>query len=295
MRPLTVVAVRVHVGGHHTRTIQLEVAGKGYCSVACSADGGLLAIANTATGQITLRSLSAAVPEHRIGKSGTGNAEFSGLSGVCFTPSGDILAADRNNKRLQLLRAGGAHVRSYAAGKRVSCAATNGVVVLAGIYADDLKAGDNAVLSFELESGAKGLQFGRVGPDTGCLRSCASLKFAPDMAHVVAADPLGGRVLLYNLSGVCIHSINMKPTFVGAQTWVVFLRPDHGTPVDAVVTPDGHVVSIDAAPRLVLTCPLSSDTLATRLPGPPLASPLALCATAREVFVLDGSSVHVFE
>lgn len=80
--------------------------------VAASADGKVWAT-DTGNNQLVVYDRSLANPQ-KIGKAGSGNAEFQGPVGIAVGPSGEVYVADTRNRRVQVLGPDGGFRRALA-------------------------------------------------------------------------------------------------------------------------------------------------------------------------------------
>lgn len=263
--------------GYHDYTIRISE-GAGNSGLAVSPQGDIIAVANETHNNITLYDLTGRVVRVMGGR-GTAPGLLAAPHKVCFTPAGNILVAEMDNRRAQEFTRDGVHVSFFGVGvidDGVVSVATNGEEVLVGKGMND---SHNRIYRFAYPSGAL------LGTIDNGMRSCWGLHFISHDAFTVA-EYMRARVNVVTLEGEelskVIGGLIQSPRDAVRLANGNLLIPNRERDELVVVAPDGSLVT----------------KINTKLSDPKvfIRSPVALAIHANQVFVLNQThaSVEVF-
>ena len=145
-----------------------------------------------------------------FGSKGVGKCQFSGLTKSCFSVAGNILVAEKHNKRVQEVTVTGGHVRFIGVGvinDAICGISANAELIVVGKYNCT---SNNRIMMFDTVTGAVVRAFGAYGGTAGCLMmNCNDIRFTPDSRHIIVAE--GGcdigRLSVFTLTGEFVRCI----------------------------------------------------------------------------------------
>ena len=139
-----------------------------------------------------------------IGSFGSDKGQFNwGYGGVCVTPRGTLLVAERNNKRLQEVTIDdGSHIRFIGEG---SLDGPEYVDASASVIAVT-EHPPHRVTLLSWEDGSVIAQFGSQGSDPGQLREPRGVRLLADGSGVIVADMSNNRLCVFTMTGVLVRS-----------------------------------------------------------------------------------------
>jgi DNA-binding beta-propeller fold protein YncE len=251
------------------------------CCIAISPTGDTMAVSNSHAHCVMLYDLPSGDEIRCIGTRGDAPGRFHDPSGVCFLSNGNLLVAECENKRLQEVTCGGEHVRFIGADSLASgvtrVAATDDVFVVTR-YGRVWEGTTDVqpIVVFDAHSGNIIRQFGP--PVESATRvtwvECRSVRITPDGNHIVVAEILRDRVLVFTLTGEIVRQVSTSVEF---------------RPKDALMCSNGEIVVVGAHSSKGLIFSPSGSIRVSRVGEVDLNVPTAVELSRGFVFILDSS------
>ena len=227
-----------------------------------------------------------------LGSHGAGKGQFNLPAKLCFSVTGNILVAERDNKRVQEVTLTGDHVRFLGVGvinDFIWGIAANAELIVVGKY--DCRS-NSRIMMFDAVTGAFVRAFGDYGDAPGQLMMlCNGIRFTPDSCHIIVAESdgleEGGRPSVFTLTGEFVRCIGEGEPTAAA---------------DVEVTNKGDIIVCDGWADRICVYSADGSTLLRQWGGEgdadgAFTGPTALAICGGQLYVLDEHSkrVQVFE
>lgn len=247
----------------------------GNSGLAVSADGNVMLVANSLTGQVDVYNARSGMLMASVGD-GTGpRCRFSRLEKVCFTATGTVLAVVAGHGWVEEFTLDGEHVRFFLTGACIgSVAASLEHVAVGKIGGAGSNRGERVTL-FRADNGFFECAWGTWGQAPGQVGDCRGMRFHGDGASLFIAE--NSRVSHFQTDGTLLrvfHSVGLD------------------SPQDVEVLESGMVIAADWAHNRLSAWP-AGDGRATWVCERELFRPTALAVHNNVLFVLNSSNGRV--
>ena len=278
------------ITGKFVRKIALQTSARdNYCLV-ISPDMAYL-VSSHYDDTLSVHSLPGGEHIRTFGSSGAGKGQFNAPAKLRFSATGNILVAEKRNKRVQEVALTGDHVRFIGVGVTddfIFGLAANAELIVVGKWGGS---SNNRVMMFDATTGAFVRAFGDYGDVPSQLMVyCYGICFTPDSRHIIVTESNGGgtgRLSMFTLAGEFVRCI------------------DEGKLQDAAdleVTNNGDVIVCDGYTHRICVYSADGSTLLRQWGGEGYADgrfshPTSLAMCGSLLYVLDEISnrVQVFE
>lgn len=207
--------VGFQANGVYIATLPLRVF-EDQTTLAVSRDGGLMVTSNDHSHQLSVYRTEDGRHVRSFGREGEGLGRFSGIRGLCMTAHDTVLVAEENNKRIQEVTLGGAHVQCMAVESSPLGVAVYGDVVAVSTL-------ECSVVLYSHTTGAV-IRVIQVPNKPVCLpiinrgslqaNALLSVCFSPDGNHL-AVGRRWGCITLVSVAGETMSHLGPKARYVG--------------------------------------------------------------------------------
>ena len=258
--------------------------------LAISPDGAHM-VTSHANHTLSVYSLPSGEHIRTFGSQGKGRGQFKFPAKLCISVAGNILVAEKRNKRVQEVTLTGDHVRFIGVGvidDGIGAIAANVELIVVGKY---YCTSNKHIIMFNAVTGALVKAFGDYGVAPGQLMyNCNGIRFTPDSRHIIVAESNGdgkGRLSVFTLTGQFVKHIGEGELKAAG---------------DVEFTVTGDIIVCDYSSDRLCVYSADGSTLLRRWGGQgytngKFKTPIALAMCGGQLYVLDNGSkrVQVFE